>query len=63
MELCENESEKASEGMSLSDGGISDCSGEGACAEEPQLSGGSAEDSQMSLGVGTEEPQLSEGNV
>ena len=52
MELCDGKSEKASEGMPLSDGGISACTGEGAFAEEPQLSEWSAEDSQMSLGSG-----------
>ena len=59
MELCDSESERASEGMSLS----SDCSGEGAGAEEPQLSEGSAEDSHMCLGAGAEEPQLSVGSA
>ena len=63
MELCDGKSEQASEGMSLSDGGISDCTGEGACAEEPQLSEGSTEDSQMSLGAGAVEPQLSDGSA
>ena len=61
MELCDGKSEKASEGMPLPDGGISDCIGEGACAEEPQLSEGSTEDSHISLGTGEEEHQLSDG--
>ena len=46
MELCESESERASEEMSLS----------GSCE------GAGASDSQMSLGTGEDEPQLSEGS-